>query len=232
MPYADQAKKKSAARASYERTREIVKARTRARYVREPEAVKARVKSWKSRNRDAVQAQHVRERRKAGMLERVTLHDAHVRVWKCPPKIVLQDAHVREFFADDAREYRWRYRFDADFRLKERLRRQLRKKSEAVPGLAEIIRYAMKRAGRSGAVESLLGYSITQLRDHLERQFVAGMTWSCFGKDGWHIDHILPRKCFDLTSLEGVQAYWSLSNLRPLAALANLRKGAKVETLL
>lgn len=101
-----------------------------------------------------------------------------------------------------------------------------------MPGFAELLRSALKRDGRSLKVESLLGYSIAQLKVHLERQFVPGMSWAGYGKEGWHIDHILPRKCFDLTSVEGVQAYWSLSNLRPVAARENLRKAARVEFLL
>jgi hypothetical protein len=67
-----------------------------------------------------------------------------------------------------------------------------------------------------------------QLREHLERQFAKGMTWDGLSKSGWHVDHILPRKCFDLSSIEGVQAYWSLSNLRPLWAKRNLEKRDKV----
>jgi len=144
----------------------------------------------------------------------------------------LHDAHCRLFFSDEAREYRWRYRYNQAFNLNERLRRQLRKKAEAVPGLAEIIRGALKRGSRNDSIEGLLGYSMPQLKDHIERQFTRGMSWDKWGKGGIHIDHILPRKCFDLTTVEGVQAYWALHNLRPLWAKDNLRKRDKVQVLL
>lgn len=142
------------------------------------------------------------------------------------------NAHVRAFKGlSDAQRYRWDYANKPEFMLKERLRRQFRKKAEAVPGLQDIIGAALKHGGNSATVESVCGYSMTQLRQHLERQFAKGMTWQCWGRHGWHIDHILPRKCFDLTTIEGVQAYWSLSNLRPLWARKNLEKRDRVEFL-
>lgn len=148
---------------------------------------------------------------------------------KRPP---LHCAHVNEWRRwQDAVEYKARYHGDPEFMLKERLRRQFRKKAEAVPGLQDIIGAALKNGGESPTIERVLGFSIAQLRQHLERQFVPGMTWKSWGRHGWHIDHVLPRKCFDLTSIEGVQAYWSLSNLRPLWARKNLEKRDRIEFL-
>jgi hypothetical protein len=131
----------------------------------------------------------------------------------------------------EALRYRLKYRNNPEFMLKERLRRQFRKKAEAVPGLQDIIGAALRNNGDSLTVEAVCGYSMTQLRAHLERQFVAGMTWQSWGRHGWHIDHILPRKCFDLTCIDGVQAYWSLSNLRPLSAKKNFEKRDSIEFL-
>jgi 5-methylcytosine-specific restriction endonuclease McrA len=146
---------------------------------------------------------------------------------------LLRDSRVRACRELSASEkYRHRYRNDPEFQLRERLRRQFRKKAEAVPGLDEVIRGALKGGLKSLKVEALLGYSIADLKAHLERQFARGMSWSGHGKRGWHIDHILPRKCFDLTTIEGAQAFWSLSNLRPLAARKNLEKRDKVLFLL
>lgn len=145
-------------------------------------------------------------------------HDAHVLAWKRRP-----DA--------EADRYRRRYHTDPEFQLRERLRRQFRKKAEAVPGLDEVIRGALKASVKSLKVESLLGYSIAQLKAHLERQFTKGMSWTDYSRRGWHIDHILPRRCFDLTTLEGVQAFWALANLRPLAARENLKKRDRIEFL-
>lgn len=140
------------------------------------------------------------------------------------------DAHIKaRYCLSDRDEYRWLYQNNPEFCIKERLRNQLRKKAEAVPGVRELIRRALKQEGNSPRVEALLGYSIAQLKVHIERQFKDGMSWDRWGRNGIHIDHILPRKCFDITTVEGIQAYWSLSNLQPLWAKDNIRKAAKLE---
>lgn len=77
--------------------------------------------------------------------------------------------------------------------------------------------------------ESLVGYTVTDLMTHLEKQFRFGMTWENYGK-WWHIDHIIPLSRLNYTSYldpEFKQA-WALSNLQPLWKIDNLRKGAKL----
>lgn len=78
----------------------------------------------------------------------------------------------------------------------------------------------------------LLGYSPDDLRAHLERQFVKGMGWHNMGK--WHIDHIIPMASFTITGPDDPEfkRAWALPNLRPLWAVDNMRKCARVETLL
>lgn len=145
------------------------------------------------------------------------LHSAHVRTWR--------NARPGEWF----RHY---YHRDPDFNLRHRMRQQFRKASRRHPGLDTIVREALKRDGRSSKVESVLGYTVRDLRQHLERQFLKGMTWDEFAAGRIHIDHITPQSAFDLSQDHEVMACWCLSNLRPLWAEANLRKGARRERLL
>lgn len=148
------------------------------------------------------------------------LHDAHVTAWRRSPGY-------------SAAKWRTRYANDHEFALGQKLRMQFRRKAQAVPELPEVIRAAIKRGdARCGRIERLLGYTLSDLRRHIERQFVDNMSWACWSRYGWHIDHILPRKYFDLTTIEGVRAYWALPNLRPLWAGANLKKAAKREFLI
>lgn len=148
-------------------------------------------------------------------------------------RAALHDAHVRALrMLSSAERYRWRYRNDPAFAVHERVRRQLRKKAEAVPGLAEAIRQAIKQGRSCSAVEMALGYTVAELKVHIERQFTKGMSWDAWTRGGIHIDHILPRKCFEVATLEGIRAYWALTNLRPLWAKHNLQKQAKVQFLL
>lgn len=75
--------------------------------------------------------------------------------------------------------------------------------------------------------QSLVGYSVEDLRRHLERQFTRGMSWENYGE--WHVDHIRPIACFDWQSAEdpGFKSCWALSNLRPLWAQENRKKSGK-----
>lgn len=74
----------------------------------------------------------------------------------------------------------------------------------------------------------LLGYSKQDLMAHLERQFLPGMSWENYGIDGWHIDHIIPKSIFNITSVEDLdfKRAWALSNLQPLWAKDNQIKHA------
>lgn len=80
--------------------------------------------------------------------------------------------------------------------------------------------------------ESLVGYSTQELMTHLERQFLPGMSWRNRAK--WHIDHIRPLSSFQFETAEdqGFRDAWALTNLRPLWALANLKKRSRRTHLL
>ena len=74
----------------------------------------------------------------------------------------------------------------------------------------------------------LTGYTVPELRDHIEKQFTPSMTWDNYGTS-WHIDHIVPLSSFNFETAEdaGFRRAWSLSNLRPLPAKDNLKKRAR-----
>ena len=74
---------------------------------------------------------------------------------------------------------------------------------------------------------TLLGFSVSELISHLEKQFTPGMCWANYGK--WEIDHRIPLAWFEITGLQDEQfkQAWSLQNLRPLWALENQQKGAR-----
>jgi hypothetical protein len=162
------------------------------------------------------------------------LHDAHVRAFITSEQArnkTLHDAHALLWRKNRAVFYRWRYRHDEKFRIKERLRRQLRKKAD-IERIEAAVRASIHNNAPGQAIERLLGYSMADLKKHLERQFRGGMNWRTYGRKGWHIDHIKPKRCFDLTRIDEIRAYWSLPNLRPLSAQANLKKHETITHLL
>lgn len=78
--------------------------------------------------------------------------------------------------------------------------------------------------------ESLVNYTVEDLKKHLENQFKPGMTWNNYSRHGWHIDHIIPKSWFEFNSYkdrEFKQCY-SLANLQPLWAKENISKGNRV----
>ena len=72
--------------------------------------------------------------------------------------------------------------------------------------------------------EDLVGYTLDELKKHLEKQFTDGMDWDNYGE--WHIDHRIPLSAFNFTKPEhiGFQRAWALENLQPLWAEENLSK--------
>lgn len=90
----------------------------------------------------------------------------------------------------------------------------------------------LKRSKNCRSAFELVGYSFDELKAHIERQFLPGMGWHNMGQ--WHIDHITPLASFTISGADDpeLKRAWSLPNLRPLWAKDNIRKGAKMETLL
>lgn len=82
------------------------------------------------------------------------------------------------------------------------------------------------KAGKS--ILNYLGYSIQDLKQHLEKLFDAKMTWENYGSY-WHLDHIIPHSEFKYQSMEDAlfKECWSLKNLRPLEAKQNILDGAR-----
>jgi len=83
---------------------------------------------------------------------------------------------------------------------------------------------AYVNGSKSARFQEIVGCSIEQLREHIERQFDKRMTWSNWSVAGWHIDHIRPLNAFDLSRPEEVKAAWHFTNLRPLWAKENRLK--------
>lgn len=87
-------------------------------------------------------------------------------------------------------------------------------------------RIARHLGAEHGSRSALLGCTPLQLRAHLESQFTEGMNWN--NRELWHVDHIRPLASFDLTNFAERAVAARYTNLQPLWAADNLRKGAKV----
>lgn len=112
------------------------------------------------------------------------------------------------------RDY-WKNRRDKDpiFRIKNNFRNRLN----------SIIK------GRDSSLTELLCCSGEELRRYLESKWQPGMSWDNYGKNGWHVDHIIPCSAFDFTDEDDLKKCWHHSNLQPLWEEDNLKKGNKID---
>lgn len=120
--------------------------------------------------------------------------------------------------SDKAKKRRNKYennrrKTDFEFSLKSRMK--------------SMIGNALRQKGflKNARTEEILGCSFEQLIVHLENQFTDGMTWENRGTV-WHIDHFLP-----LASAKNEEEILNLNhytNLRPMLAIDNIKKGAKM----
>ena len=79
-----------------------------------------------------------------------------------------------------------------------------------------------------GGALKILGCSVEEFWQHLEKQFQPGMTRKNYG--AWHVDHIKPCASFDFTDPKQVKECFHYTNLQPLWAKDNFSKGAKHES--
>ena len=91
---------------------------------------------------------------------------------------------------------------------------------------------SMLKNGKGNKTTSeLLGYSMEDLRKHLESKFTEGMSWDVFLCGEIELDHIIPVSHFKAESYDApaFKKCWSLENLQPLWKEDNRRKGNKLE---
>ena len=91
-------------------------------------------------------------------------------------------------------------------------------------GILRVLKYNLK----SGPTAELLGCTGPELKLYLEAKFQPGMIWENHNRRGWHIDHIKPCISFDLSKPEEQRKCFHYTNLQPLWAEENIKKGGKI----
>lgn len=86
-----------------------------------------------------------------------------------------------------------------------------------------------RKEHRAGSAIADLGCNYETLKKHLEAQFVEGMNWDNYGREGWHVDHVIPIASFDLTDPDQFKRAVHYTNLQPLWALDNLQKHNRLQ---
>jgi len=109
---------------------------------------------------------------------------------------------------------RERYATDINYRTRKLLRRRLC--------------HALKNNKKDHTMD-LLGCTVEQMVQHIEKQFKPGMTWDNQGQadDEWQIDHIIPFVAFDTSNRDEQFIVCWYQNLQPLWGPDNRSKGGK-----
>ncbi len=162
----------------------------------------------------------LREAERLSSLER--MRTIYAPIYRTDPQhIERQRANQREHYKRSVVENpdRWRRKRRIDYQrlvstIQGRILCRLRARFHGV----------LKGKRKPGQCLELVGCSLGELTRHIESQFKAGMSWDNFGE--WHIDHIRPCASFDLTEADQVKQCFHFSNLQPLWAIENLKKGA------
>jgi hypothetical protein len=132
-----------------------------------------------------------------------------------PKEVEKRKNERHEMAIENQKEYQKKYRKDRRindpvFRLKYNIRRRIN----------DFIKQRTKRTSE------LLGCSWEELKNHIETQFVDGMSWDNYGVSGWHLDHIIP-----LSTAKTEDELYQLNhytNLQPLWWRDNILKGDKL----
>ena len=179
---------------------------------------KIRAKNYRQKN-----LENERNRRRRYRLNNRELVNLKRRMWCAKNKdkvAAYRKAHQRGNYKDRNRIYKAKSyekkKKNPEFIVVNRLRARL---------YAALNLNGVRKAASTIA---LCGCTPHELMLHLQSKFQEGMHWNNYGK--WHIDHIRPCASFDLTDPEQQKQCFHYTNLQPLWAAENIRKGAKVIT--
>ena len=183
----------------------------KARYARPENKEKAKQYRSKPENKERKKQNNKEYNARPEIKEKIKEHNAEYRIK--PENKKIRNQREKE-----------RYQTDSCYKLKSCISALIRK------GLKK--NYGSKHGS---SILSKLPYTMQQLKSHIESLFEPWMNWQNHGKYNpnrrtWQIDHIKPHSSFhyDNMDCEEFRKCWSLSNLRPLESLANIKKGNKI----
>ena len=102
------------------------------------------------------------------------------------------------------------------------------KKKKLLVKYYKIIRMALVYNKNIFFAEELVGCSITELKQHIEKLWLPWMNWNNYGRNGWVIDHIYPCHTFDIFNQTELKICFYYKNLQPLSFKDNFNKLHKI----
>ena len=237
MPYRDKEKARKRWKRYREKHRERLKVRSRELYALNIKEERRKAREWYWRNRKKELERQKKYRMRPEVKERKRLYDLKTKKQyyinnrekilkkkaihaKRPEEIARKKNYNKIYRTDHFEEIqqwntayiRERYKTNLNYKLKKVLRARMN--------------MALGHNWKAARTAELLGASIPEVWNHLEKQFQPGMTRKNHGL--WHIDHIKPCVTFDLSDPEQQKKCFHYTNLQPLWAFDNISKGKRV----
>lgn len=136
----------------------------------------------------------------------------------------MKDYYYRDLKANRARACLWSKENPEKRNAYARIYRKLR------PDIAahrSMLKGVIRRLGitKNATTLSILGYTPMQLKEHIEQQFLPGMSWE--RRSEWHIDHRRSVASFLAEGITDPTVINALDNLQPLWAADNISKGSR-----
>jgi len=142
--------------------------------------------------------------------------DKRVKIWKKehPLEMKLHRKKYKEKHKTELnKKFKIKEKTDPQFKIINRLRHRVNMVCKA------------KNVKKNYRFKKYIGCSPAKLIAYLESKFSSGMTKENYGK--WHIDHIKPCVSFDRSDPTWQLKCFHYTNLQPLWAEENLKKGSK-----
>jgi hypothetical protein len=209
----------AARRAQYQQNREQILKRIREKRLNNLEAAKEKERRSRLRNREKRNARNREYMRAARIAD--------------PEKFRRRAKENAAKHRESARARSARYYAKHKKKAQAANNRCAKRRKESDPGYVIAIRLrnrlrkavAARSAKKHNATLALVGCSINYLISHIESQFLPGMSWK--NRQKWHLDHIIPLAAFDLTDPQQQAAACHYTNIQPLWARDNHKKGAR-----
>lgn len=191
-----------------DKNREKIKAQSREYRNKNREKIKAQSREYRNKNREKIAEWH----RDYYNKNRENINEQHRDYYNKNQEKILGQQRTRLPRILERRKTK--YQTDPNFKVSVSVRIRIR---DAL---------FRNKTHKASSTTLLIGCTFPELREHLEKQFRPGMTWENHGPV-WHVDHVRPCASFDLSDPEQQKICFHYSNLQPLFAEENLRKGAK-----
>ena len=202
------------------------KERSRLYYLKNKDLLSIKIAIYQKNN-----SEHLKQKAKEWQLKNKNRVKKLRKIYILKNKQKIRDYHKKWSLLH--REQQAKYKKEWAEKNRARINRWDREKRKSDPlyKLSKNIRCRIREGIKNNNLikkdltETMLNCTFKELKIYLELKFKRGMSWSNYGKGGWHIDHIKPlataKTEADIIRLN------HYTNLQPLWAEENLRKARK-----